>query len=76
MRYRRRRKRSDLDDFVNCYFGRTGGTSSVSSKKKAGTEASPPSKSRTHSTGSVQARNEKKTSDSTPTSHRRTDLRG
>src|SRR5436305_3133058 len=27
-------KRSDLDDFVSCYFG---GTSSVSSKKKAGT---------------------------------------
>jgi type I restriction enzyme M protein len=35
-------KRSDLDDFVACY----GGTSSVSSKAKAGTEASPPGKSR------------------------------
>jgi type I restriction enzyme M protein len=34
-------KRSDLDDFVSCYFG---GTSAVSSK--AGTEASPPGKSR------------------------------
>jgi type I restriction enzyme M protein len=36
-------KRSDLDDFVSCYFG---GTSAVSSKKKAGTEASPPGKNR------------------------------
>src|SRR5216684_5586316 len=35
-------KRSDLDDFVNCYFGTTGGTSSVSSK--AGAEASPPNR--------------------------------
>jgi len=35
-------KRSDLDDFVACYFG---GTSAVSSKK-AGTEASPPGKNR------------------------------
>src|SRR5438552_745943 len=34
-------KRTDLDDFVSCYFG---GTSSVSSKKKAGTEASPPNR--------------------------------
>ncbi len=34
-------KRSDLDDFVNCYFG---GTSSVSSKEKAGREASPPNR--------------------------------
>jgi type I restriction enzyme M protein len=36
-------KRSDLDDFVNCYFGSDGGTSSVSSKN-AGTEASPPNR--------------------------------
>ena len=35
-------KRTDRDDFVSCYFGRTGGTSAVSSK--AGTEASPPNR--------------------------------
>ncbi|MGI8436763.1 MAG: N-6 DNA methylase [Chthoniobacterales bacterium] len=39
-------KRTDLDDFVNCYFGRTGGTSAVSSKKRAGTAASPPAGNR------------------------------
>ncbi len=37
-------KRTDLDDFVNCYFGRPGGTSAVSSK--AGTAASPPAGNR------------------------------
>lgn len=39
-------KRSDLDDFVDCYFGNPGRTSAVSSKKKAGTEASPPTRNR------------------------------
>ncbi len=40
-------KRTDLDDFVNCYFCRPGGTSAVSSKKaKAGTDASPPNGNR------------------------------
>ncbi len=39
-------KRSDLDDFVSCYFGNSGGTTAVSSTTSAGTAASPPNVNR------------------------------
>ncbi len=35
-------KRSDLDDFVNCYFG---GTRAVASRDKAGADSAAPSRS-------------------------------